>query len=161
MNQLLILTQNQQNKIFHMKENNIPSGSVKPKKRVGRGEGNGHGKTCCRGHKGAGARAGYSLRAGFEGGQMPLFRKLPQRGFNQKRFQTPCAVINVGDLTRLSGDVVNLESLKQAGLIRSNSKQAKLLGEGNVKTAFKIELQKVSGSAKAKIEAAGGTIVKQ
>ena len=60
MNQLLILTQNQQNKIFHMKENNIPSGSVKPKKRVGRGEGNGHGKTCCRGHKGAGARAGYS-----------------------------------------------------------------------------------------------------
>ena len=67
----------------------------------------------------------------------------------------------MGDLTRLSGDVVNLESLKQAGLIRSNSKQAKLLGEGDVKTAFKIELQKVSGSAKAKIEAAGGTIVKQ
>ena len=67
----------------------------------------------------------------------------------------------MGDLTRLSGDVVNLESLKQAGLIRSNSKQAKLLGEGDVKTAFKIELQKVSGSAKAKIEAAGGTIVEQ
>ena len=62
-----------------MKEHKIPSGPTRPRKRVGRGEGNGHGKTCCRGHKGAGARSGYSLRPGFEGGQMPLFRKLPQR----------------------------------------------------------------------------------
>ena len=78
-----------------MKENEIPSGANRKKRCIGRGEGNGHGKTSCRGHKGAGARAGYSLRAGFEGGQMPLFRKLPQRGFNRKRFQTPCAVVNL------------------------------------------------------------------
>ena len=97
-----------------MKEENIPSGANIGKKRLGRGEGNGHGKTCCRGHKGAGARSGYSLRAGFEGGQMPLFRKLPQRGFNQKRFQTPHSVVNLSELSKIDGEKVDLESLKQA-----------------------------------------------
>jgi len=97
-----------------MKENEIPSGANRKKRCIGRGEGNGHGKTSCRGHKGAGARAGYSLRAGFEGGQMPLFRKLPQRGFNRKRFQTPCAVVNLNDLAKLDSDKVDLESLKKS-----------------------------------------------
>jgi large subunit ribosomal protein L15 len=141
-----------------MREDNLPSGANREKKRVGRGEGNGHGKTCCRGHKGAGARSGYSLRPGFEGGQMPLFRKLPQRGFNRTRFQTPCAVINLHDLDKISGDVVDLSSLKEAGLIRSNSTLAKLLGNGSVDKAYKVKLTSCSKSAREKIEAAGGTV---
>jgi len=141
-----------------MREDNLPSGANREKKRVGRGEGNGHGKTCCRGHKGAGARSGYSLRPGFEGGQMPLFRKLPQRGFNRTRFQTPCAVINLYDLDKISGDVVNLSTLKEAGLIRSNSTLAKLLGNGSVDRPYKVKLAACSKSAREKIEAAGGTV---
>ena len=141
-----------------MKENNIPSGGNREKKRVGRGEGNGHGKTCCRGHKGAGARSGYSLRPGFEGGQMPLFRKLPQRGFNRTRFQSPCAVVNLSDLSQISGDIVSIESLKEAGLIRSNSKAAKLLGNGSIDKAYKVKLSNCSKSAREKIEAAGGSV---
>jgi large subunit ribosomal protein L15 len=141
-----------------MREDNLPSGANREKKRVGRGEGNGHGKTCCRGHKGAGARSGYSLRPGFEGGQMPLFRKLPQRGFNRSRFQTPCAVINLYDLDKISGDVVDLSTLKKAGLIRSNSTLAKLLGNGSVDRPYKVKLAACSKSAREKIEAAGGSI---
>jgi large subunit ribosomal protein L15 len=141
-----------------MREDKLPSGANREKKRVGRGEGNGHGKTCCRGHKGAGARSGYSLRPGFEGGQMPLFRKLPQRGFNRTRFQTPCAVINLYDLDKISGDVVDLSTLKEAGLIRSNSTLAKLLGNGSVDKAYKVKLSACSKSAREKIEAAGGTV---
>ena len=142
-----------------MKENEIPSGANRKKRCIGRGEGNGHGKTSCRGHKGAGARAGYSLRAGFEGGQMPLFRKLPQRGFNRKRFQTPCAVVNLNDLAKLDSDKVDLESLKNAGLIRSNAKSVKLLATGDVDKAFKISVNFISTAAKEKIESAGGNIV--
>ena len=142
-----------------MKENEIPSGANRKKRCIGRGEGNGHGKTSCRGHKGAGARAGYSLRAGFEGGQMPLFRKLPQRGFNRKRFQTPCAVVNLNDLAKLDSDKVDLESLKNAGLIRSNAKSVKLLATGDVDKAFKVSVNFISTVAKEKIESAGGNIV--
>ena len=141
-----------------MKESNLPKGSNREKKRLGRGEGNGHGKTCCRGHKGAGARSGYSLRPGFEGGQMPLFRKLPQRGFSQARFRKPCSVVNISDLERVSGDVVDAESLIAAGLIRPNSKRVKLLGDGEISKALKVNVDLISNSAKAKIEAAGGEI---
>lgn len=144
-----------------MKENEIPAGANRGKKRVGRGEGNGHGKTCCRGHKGAGARSGYSLRPGFEGGQMPLFRKLPQRGFNRTRFQTPCSVVNLGDLAKLSGDKVDLDTLKEAGLIRANSKRVKLLGTGEVEKAYQVNVPLVSKSAKEKIEAAGGSFLSE
>jgi len=142
-----------------MKESEIPAGANKGKRRVGRGEGNGHGKTCCRGHKGAGARSGYSLRPGFEGGQMPLFRKLPQRGFNRTRFQRPCSVVNLGDLAKLAGDKVDLESLKEAGLVRANSKRVKLLGTGEADKAYQVNVTFVSKSAKEKIEAAGGTFL--
>jgi large subunit ribosomal protein L15 len=142
-----------------MKESEIPAGANKGKRRVGRGEGNGHGKTCCRGHKGAGARSGYSLRPGFEGGQMPLFRKLPQRGFNRTRFQRPCSVVNLGDLAKLTGDKVDLESLKEAGLVRANSKRVKLLGTGEADKAYQVNVTFVSKSAKEKIEAAGGTFL--
>jgi large subunit ribosomal protein L15 len=141
-----------------MKEHNLPSGANRGKKRLGRGEGNGHGKTCCRGHKGAGARSGYSLRAGFEGGQMPLYRKLPQRGFNRSRFQTHIAVINVGQLVKLSTDEVNLQTLKDAGLIRSNAKLLKLLGSGEIDKVFHVKVNYASSSAAKKIEAAGGSV---
>ena len=141
-----------------MKQNNIPSGANRPKRCVGRGEGNGHEKTCCRGHKGAGARSGYSLRAGFEGGQMPLYRKLPQRGFNRARFQKEIAVINVGKLEKLSGDIVNLVSLKEVGLVRANAKQVKLLGAGDISKPFTVDVDYVSTSAVKKIEAAGGSL---
>ena len=132
-----------------MKESEIPAGSNKGKRRLGRGEGNGHGKTCCRGHKGAGARAGYSLRAGFEGGQMPLFRKLPQRGFNRARFQTPCSVVNLSDLSKVEGEKIDLETLKLAGLIRLIPR-TKLLGTGDVDKAYSVDVTLASKSAKEK-----------
>ncbi len=141
-----------------MKENEIPAGANRKKRCVGRGEGNGHGKTCGRGHKGAGARSGYSLRAGFEGGQMPLFRKLPQRGFNRTRFQNPCAIVNLNELEKLSSDKVDLNSLKEAGLIRSNSTTVKVLGTGDVSKAFAVTVDQISKSAKEKILAAGGSV---
>ena len=142
-----------------MKEHNLPKGPNRPKKRLGRGEGNGHGKTCCRGHKGAGARSGYSLRAGFEGGQMPLYRKLPQRGFNRSRFQETVSVVNIDNLSQLSGDKVTLQTLKDAGLIRKNSRLVKLLGNGEVSKPLQVEVNFVSASAQKKIQAAGGTVV--
>ena len=141
-----------------MKEHNLPSGANRTKRRLGRGEGNGHGKTCCRGHKGAGARSGYSLRAGFEGGQMPLYRKLPQRGFNRARFQTDIAVVNLSKLNDLKSDKVNLETLKAAGLIRSNAKFVKILGSGDISKALQVEVNFASASAAKKIEAAGGSV---
>lgn len=141
-----------------MKESNLPKGSNREKKRLGRGEGNGHGKTCCRGHKGAGARSGYSLRAGFEGGQMPLFRKLPQRGFSQARFRKPCAVVNLSELEKITGDVVDADSLKAAGLVRQNSKRIKLLGDGEISKPLTVNVDLISSSAKEKIEAAGGKV---
>ena len=141
-----------------MKEHILPKGANRAKKRLGRGEGNGHGKTSCRGHKGAGARSGYSLRAGFEGGQMPLYRKLPQRGFNRARFQSTIAIVNVGDLEILPSDKVNLESLSSAGLIRANSKSVKLLGTGDITKSFEVEVNFASASAVKKIEAAGGSV---
>ena len=141
-----------------MKEHNLPSGANRTKRRLGRGEGNGHGKTCCRGHKGAGARSGYSLRAGFEGGQMPLYRKLPQRGFNRARFQTDIAIVNLSKLTDLNSVKVNLETLKAAGLVRSNAKFVKILGSGDISQALQVEVNFASASAAKKIEAAGGSL---
>jgi large subunit ribosomal protein L15 len=134
-------------------------GATHPTKRLGRGEGSGHGKTSGKGHKGQKARSGGGIRIGFEGGQMPLYRKLPRRGFNNFNFRTTYQTVNVGDLTRLEGDLVNRESLVKAGLIRDNSEGVKLLGDGDVTKVFTVEVNKVSGSAKTKIEAAGGKIV--
>jgi large subunit ribosomal protein L15 len=141
-----------------MKENSLPKGPNREKKRLGRGEGNGHGKTCCRGHKGAGARSGYSLRAGFEGGQMPLFRKLPQRGFNRSRFQESVAVVNLSDLAKVNGLKIDIGSLQSAGLVRSSAQKIKLLGDGEITTSFDVHVNQISGSAKSKIEAAGGSV---
>lgn len=134
-------------------------GATHPTKRLGRGEGSGHGKTAGKGHKGQKARSGGGIRIGFEGGQMPLYRKLPRRGFNNFNFRTSFQTVNVSELERIEGDTVNRESLVQAGLIRDNDEGVKLLGDGEVSKAFTVEVDKVSASAKSKIEAAGGKIV--
>ena len=136
---------------------NVP-GAVHRKKRVGCGEGGGHGKTSGRGGKGQTARSGSSIRPGFEGGQMPLYRKLPHRGFNNYEHRTDYAVVNVGDLARLDAAVseVNAEALAKAGLIRAGVTMLKILGDGELSRALKVTAQKFTGSAKAKIEKAGG-----
>jgi large subunit ribosomal protein L15 len=145
-----------------MKTDHITGGSqdTHPTKRLGRGRGNGRGKTCCRGHKGSGQRSGYSRKPGFEGGQMPLYRKLPQRGFNNYEFRTEYSIVNVGDLVRVEGaDVIDKEALVKAGLVRSNAKLIKILGTGELTGAVKIKADKFSKSATDKITGAGGEIV--
>lgn len=136
-------------------------GAVHRKKRVGCGEGSGHGKTSGRGGKGQTARSGGSIRPGFEGGQMPLYRKLPHRGFNNYEFRTSYAVVNVGDLARLDAKVtdVNTEVLAAAGLVRPGVKLLKVLGDGEITRALKVTAQKFTGSAKAKLEKAGGAAI--
>ncbi len=136
-------------------------GAVHRKKRVGCGEGSGHGKTSGRGGKGQTARSGGSIRPGFEGGQMPLYRKLPHRGFNNYEFRTSYAVVNVGDLARLDAKVteVNTEVLAAAGLVRPGVKLLKVLCDGEITRALKVTAQKFTGSAKAKLEKAGGAAI--
>lgn len=128
-------------------------------KRLGIGESSGHGKTSGKGHKGQKARSGGSIRLGFEGGQMPLIRRLPKRGFNNARFHKNYAIVNLSDLSELdAGTVVNEETLRSSKLIRGNVVGLKILGDGELKNALSIEAHKVSASARTKIEAAGGTI---
>ena len=139
---------------------NIPTikGATHLTKRLGRGEGSGHGKTSGKGHKGQKARSGGGIRIGFEGGQMPLYRKLPRRGFNNKNFKISYQLVNVGDLYKLEGDIVNRETLECAGLIRDNDQGVKLLGDGEIAKAFTVDVNEVSETAKNKIVAAGGKI---
>ena len=139
---------------------NVP-GAVHRKKRVGCGEGGGHGKTSGKGGKGQTARSGGSIRPGFEGGQMPLYRKLPHRGFNNAEFRTETAVVNVGDLSGLDAAVkdVNAMILAKAGLIRGGETRVKVLGDGELSRALTVTAAKFSESAKAKIEKAGGQAI--
>ena len=139
---------------------NVP-GAVHRRKRVGCGEGGGHGKTSGRGGKGQTARSGGSIRPGFEGGQMPLYRKLPHRGFNNYNFRTTYEIVNVGDLARLDASVTEVNSavLGQHGLVRADSKLLKVLGDGAISRALKVTATKFSASAKAKIEQAGGQAI--
>lgn len=136
-------------------------GAVHRKKRVGCGEGGGHGKTSGRGGKGQSARSGSSIRPGFEGGQMPLYRKLPHRGFNNYEHRTEIAVLNLGDLATLDAGItaINAEVLASHGLIRKGEKSVKILGDGEVSRALQITAAKFSESAKAKIEKAGGQAI--
>jgi large subunit ribosomal protein L15 len=136
-------------------------GATHRRKRVGCGEGSGHGKTSGKGGKGQTARSGGSIRPGFEGGQMPLYRKLPHRGFNNYEFRTTYAVVNVGDLAKLDASVteVNIDALVKAGLIRADGALLKVLGDGEISRALKVTAAKFSGQAKAKIEKAGGQAV--
>jgi large subunit ribosomal protein L15 len=139
---------------------NVP-GAVHRHKRVGCGEGGGHGKTSGRGGKGQTARSGGSIRPGFEGGQMPLYRKLPHRGFNQASFRVETAVVNVGDLASLDASLteVDAKALAGAGLIRAGETRVKVLGGGEISRALKVTATKFSESAKQKIEKAGGQAI--
>src|SRR5947207_16025032 len=128
-------------------------------KRLGSGERSGHGKTSGKGHKGQKARSGGSIRLGFEGGQMPLIRRLPKRGFNNAAFHATYAIVNLSDLNEFkAGTVVNEELLRELKLVRGDVAGIKILGDGELKDALTIEADKVSESAKAKIEKAGGTV---
>ena len=133
-------------------------GATHTTKRLGRGEGSGHGKTSGKGHKGQKARSGGGIRIGFEGGQMPLYRKLPRRGFNNFNFRTSFQTVNVGELSKLDGAKVDRDSLVKAGLIRDNDDGVKLLGDGEVKQAYTVTVNKASATAISKIEAAGGQV---
>lgn len=134
-------------------------GAKHRKKRVGNGESSGLGKTCGRGHKGQKSRSGGGVRPGFEGGQMPLMRRLPKKGFNNARFKTNYAIINVGTLeTEFDGDTVNEAALRDAGLIKGVCDGVKILGEGELTKKLSFEVDKVSASAREKIEKAGGSI---
>ncbi|EDY81581.1 ribosomal protein L15 [Verrucomicrobiia bacterium DG1235] len=136
-------------------------GATHRRKRVGCGEGGGHGKTSGRGGKGQTARSGGGIRIGFEGGQMPIFRRLPIRGFNNKNFRTEYETVNLGEFAKLDDSVtdVDREALAIAGLVRLNDKPLKILGEGEITKAFKIKAVKFSASAKEKIEKAGGEAI--
>ena len=137
------------------------AGAIHRKKRVGCGEGGGHGKTSGRGGKGQSARSGSSIRPGFEGGQMPLYRKLPHRGFNNYNFRTTYATVNVGDLAKLDASIteVNAEVLAQHGLVRADGRALKVLGDGEISRGLKVTAAKFSESAKAKLEKAGGQAI--
>ena len=129
-------------------------GSRRAKKRVGRGPGTGLGKTAGRGHKGQRSRAGFSSRPGFEGGQMPLVRRVPKRGFTNI-FRTEFSVINIGDLEAFDGTVGPVQLL-EAGRVRKG-RQVKVLGGGELSKAITVQAHRFSASARSKIEAAGGT----
>ena len=128
-------------------------------KRLGIGESSGHGKTSGKGHKGQKARSGGSIRLGFEGGQMPLIRRLPKRGFNNAAFKKQYALINLDDLSEFkAGTVINEEMLRESKHIRGNVAGLKVLGRGELKHGLTIEADRVSESAREKIEKAGGTV---
>src|SRR5215475_6830324 len=131
-------------------------GANKKRKRVGRGDGSGHGKTSGRGHKGQGARSGGNVQPGFEGGQMPLQRRLPKRGFHN-RFRIEMAVVNLGRLDALpEGSEATPETLAEQGLVSGKSRQVKILAEGSLSKALTVRAHGFSATAKKKIEAAGG-----
>ena len=133
-------------------------GSAKDSFRRGRGPGSGNGKTAGKGHKGQNARSGGGVRPGFEGGQLPLYRKLPKRGF-KNRFAKHYAIVNVCDLNRFNdGDKVTLAALVEAGIIRKELDGLKVLGNGDITKKLTVEATVFSATAKEKIEAAGGTV---
>ena len=133
----------------------------KTRKRIGRGTGSGLGKTCGRGHKGAKSRSGWSSKAGWEGGQMPLFRRLPKRGFSNANFRKIYTIINVGDLDAFdAGATVDLNTVLEKGLVskQKHSDLFKILGNGEVGKKLSVVVDGISAAARAKIESAGGTV---
>src|SRR3954454_3243470 len=134
-------------------------GSKHRVKRLGCGESSGHGKTSGKGHKGQKARSGGSIRLGFEGGQMPLIRRLPKRGFNNAAFHKNYAIVNLSDLASFKeGTVINEQLLREKKMLRGNGDGLKILGDGELKHALTLEVDKISASAREKIEKAGGTV---
>lgn len=136
-----------------------PDGSRKKRKRVGRGSGSGHGGTSCKGAKGQNARSGGGTRPGFEGGQMPLSRRLPKRGF-RNLFKKEVIAVNIESLNRFDENaVVDAELLLKSGLIKRTGDAIKILGNGDIKVSLTIKVDMISKGARAKIEAAGGSVV--
>lgn len=133
-------------------------GARRGRKRIGRGTGSGMGKTATRGHKGQWARSGGGVRPGFEGGQTPLFKRLPKRGFTNARFTKEYAVVNLGDLNDFAeGTVVSPELLLETRKVRTLKDGIKVLGNGELTVKLTVQAHAYSGTAKEKIEAAGGT----
>lgn len=143
-----------------MKLHTLPKveGSTHRHKRLGCGRSSGHGKTSGRGHKGMKARSGGGVRPGFEGGQMPLYRKLPHRGFNNVN-RVEFAVVNLSQIDKCEGNEIDRNVLVNAGVVRKADLLIKVLGNGEITRAVTVTAQKFSASAKAKIEAAGGKVV--
>ena len=136
-----------------------PGSRTKPY-RKGRGIGSGNGKTAGKGHKGQNARSGGGVRPGFEGGQMPLYRRIPKRGFNNARFRIEFATINLSDLNRFNdGDVVTPELLKEKGIVKKQLCGIKVLGNGTLEKKITVRAHRFTKTAKEKIEAAGGKVV--
>lgn len=134
-------------------------GARKRCKRIGCGESSGHGKTSCKGHKGQMARAGRGIRPGFEGGQMPLFRRLPKKGFSNDQFRDVYETVNVGELNAFDdGAVINEASLREKGLVNRVCDAIKILGNGELSRKLTVEIKSLSASAREKIEKAGGSI---
>jgi large subunit ribosomal protein L15 len=133
-------------------------GANRKRKRIGRGPGSGHGKTAGRGHKGRGARSGGNTPPGYEGGQMPLQRRLPKRGFRNP-FRQVCSIVNLGQLEARfeAGAVVDPPALQAQGLIRNLTQPVKVLGDGTLTKALRIKAQYFSAAAKQRLEALGGT----
>jgi large subunit ribosomal protein L15 len=137
-----------------------PKGANKKKNIVGRGRSSGSGKTSGRGHNGQKSRSGGGVRLGFEGGQMPLYRRVAAKGFSNHPFKTEYVVINLSSLEKVysDGDTVNLETLVQKGLVKKSEKLVKILGVGDLKMKLDVAVPAVSASAKEKIEKAGGKV---
>jgi large subunit ribosomal protein L15 len=141
--------------LTQVKQAGVP---YKRKKRVGRGPGSGHGKTSTRGHNGQRSRSGHGIRLLFEGGQTPLYRRIPKRGFNNP-FKKEYAIVNVGWLDRFDpGTVVDVAKLKEAGMVKGGSGRVKVLATGQLTKALTVKAEKFSASARQKILAAGGTV---
>ena len=141
-----------------MKLHELENIEAKNRKRIGRGPGSGTGKTAGKGHKGQNARSGGGVRPGFEGGQLPLYRRLSKRGFNNYNFRTVYATINVSDLERFDeGTVVDIELLKSVRLINKELDGVKVLGNGELTKKLTVKANKFSETAKQKIENVGGT----
>ena len=142
-----------------MKLNELNNLEAKNRKRIGRGPGSGNGKTAGKGHKGQNARSGGGVRPGFEGGQLPLYRRLSKRGFNNYNFRTTYATVNVGDLEKFKeGTVVDKELLIKEGLVTKELDGIKILGNGELTKKLTVKANKFSESAKKKIEDVGGVV---
>jgi len=136
-----------------------PVNSIKKSKRVGRGPGSGLGKTAGRGHKGAGQRSGFKRRYWFEGGQMPLYRRVPMRGFNNSNFQKSYEIVNLSDIGKIKVKNIDSNVLFKNGLISSNFVPVKILANGDIKKAYNITASSFSKSAIKKIEEVGGKVI--
>jgi large subunit ribosomal protein L15 len=135
-----------------------PAGSRKKRKRIGRGDASGHGGTSTKGHKGLKARSGHNSRPGYEGGQMPLSRRLPKKGF-KNIFRKEIIIVNLGQLNSFSGEaLVDAAALMAGGVIRKTGDGIKILAKGTIEKALTVRVNAVSEAAKAKIEAAGGKV---